>query len=520
MARQDSSLLKLNKLHIFVLVFLRLLIGWHFFYEGLSKLLMPGWTSAAYLENSRWLFSGFFHSIAGNPSTLFFVDQLNMWGLVLIGAGLMLGLFTRLSSIFGILLLALYYIANPPLTGFDFGIPTEGHYLVVNKNLIEMVALGIIALFPTGMYFGLDRLALFHRPGAAADGEQPDRPAAATTVSSPGRREVLKSLATLPLLGAVTYGAFKRQQYEKLNAITGATIKVSDTQLKDLKGELPKGKIKGIEISRIIMGGNLIGGWAHSRDLIYVSSLFKAYNTDKKIFETLQLAEKAGINSINITGSQFPLINKYKRIFGSKMHVICQVSPTKDDLYGEINYAMDNGVSLVQIKGSCSDFNVRDGHIDVLAKAIDYIRAKGFPAGLGAHSIQALQGCDKAGIIPDFYMKTLHHDKYWSAIPKEYRIPFSVDGEKSLDHNKFHDNMFCLFPDETIEFFKNKTAPVIGFKVLAGGAIDPKDGFKFALENGADFLCVGMFDWQVVDDVNIAIETLAASSQRQRPWCA
>jgi hypothetical protein len=63
-----------------------------------------------------------------------------------------------------------------------------------------------------------------------------------------------------------------------------------------------------------------------------------------------------------------------------------------------------------------------------------------------------------------------------------------------------------------------KEIPWMAFKVLAGGAIHPEVGFKYAFENGADFVCVGMFDWQVVDDVNIAIDTLAHLSGRQRAW--
>jgi hypothetical protein len=163
---------------------------------------------------------------------------------------------------------------------------------------------------------------------------------------------------------------------------------------------------------------------------------------------------------------------------------------------------------------------VRDGKVDELGKLIDYIRSKGYPAGLGAHAVQALIACDEAGIEPDFYVKTLHHDKYWSAHPVENRIPFSVDTEKSDDHDKFHDNMFCLFPDKTIDFMKNKKKPWIAFKVLAGGAIHPNEGFKYAFENGADFICVGMFDFQVVEDVNIAIDTLSNLSDRTRPWQA
>jgi hypothetical protein len=80
--------------------------------------------------------------------------------------------------------------------------------------------------------------------------------------------------------------------------------------------------------------------------------------------------------------------------------------------------------------------------------------------------------------------------------------------------------MFCLFPDESIEFMQKKEIPWIAFKILAGGAIHPKDGFRFAFENGADFICVGMFDWQIVDDANIAIETLASLNNRKRNWMA
>jgi len=116
----------------------------------------------------------------------------------------------------------------------------------------------------------------------------------------------------------------------------------------------------------------------------------------------------------------------------------------------------------------------RDGEIDVLQKAMEYIRKLGYIAGMGAHSIQALIECDRAGIEPDFFMKTLHHDSYWSAHPRKNRIPFEVDGENSPDHDKFHNNMFCLFPEETIEFMKTKKIPFIAFKVLAAGAIKPE----------------------------------------------
>ena len=67
---------------------------------------------------------------------------------------------------------------------------------------------------------------------------------------------------------------------------------------------------------------------------------------------------------------------------------------------------------------------------------------------------------------------------------------------------------------------KNLKQPFIAFKILAAGAIHPEDGFRYAFENGADFICVGMYDFQIVDDVNIALNVLSDNLQRERPWIA
>jgi uncharacterized membrane protein YphA (DoxX/SURF4 family) len=513
----------LGKSQVFILILLRMAVGWHFLYEGVSKLLMKDWTSAPYLENANWLFANVFHWIAGNPDVLRIVDLLNMWGLTLIGLALILGCLTRISCLFGIFLVALYYIANPPFIATGFGGPVEGHYLIVNKNLVEIIALALIALFSAGRYWALDTiLSALLKPKACQPARKTQTDDSENKDAGPAklsRRQILESLASIPVLGLFAFLVTKKHTWNKVHAITGATIQASYMRLKDLKGKLPMGKVGKYQISRIILGGNLIGGWAHARDLLYVSSLFKAYNSEKKVFETLMLAEKAGVNTINISNGQLPLINRYKQIFGSSLQTVCQIHPTVEDIYSGAKYVMDNGADLIQIQGNCCDWRVREGRIDVLQKCIDYIRAQGFTAGLGAHSIQAMIECDKSGLEPDFYMKTIHHDNYWSAHPKENRKPYSVDGEISVNHNEFHDNIFCLFPEETIKFMKNKKIPWMGFKVLAAGAIHPRDGFRYAFENGADFVCVGMFDYQIVEDINIAIEILGTIKNRERPWC-
>jgi thiosulfate dehydrogenase [quinone] large subunit len=154
-----------------LLVLLRMALGWHLLYEGLVKLTSPGWTAAAYLSESRWLFSGAFHWIVAHPAVLRAVDLLNVWGLVLVGLALLTGAFARPAAISGALLLGLYYVAAPPLAGFPRN-GAEGSYLVVNKNLVEAAGLLVVALTNTGRICGLDRLihGLFRgrtRPAAA-----------------------------------------------------------------------------------------------------------------------------------------------------------------------------------------------------------------------------------------------------------------------------------------------------------------------------------------------------------------
>jgi thiosulfate dehydrogenase [quinone] large subunit len=70
---------------------LRMAIGWHFLYEGVAKLLIPGWSSEGYLSVSKWILAPVFKWIAATPPALAAVDFLNIWGLILIGLGLMFG---------------------------------------------------------------------------------------------------------------------------------------------------------------------------------------------------------------------------------------------------------------------------------------------------------------------------------------------------------------------------------------------------------------------------------------------
>jgi len=150
---------------------LRVLVGWHFLYEGLNKLTAPSWTAAGYLKQAKGPLAEQFKSLASRPDMLANADLITMWGLTIVGVCLMLGLFTRLASVIGIGFILLFYLAAPPWIGYFYAIPSEGSYLLVNKNLVELSALVVILLTGSGRFAGLDRIVhglIRRRPRIAA----------------------------------------------------------------------------------------------------------------------------------------------------------------------------------------------------------------------------------------------------------------------------------------------------------------------------------------------------------------
>jgi hypothetical protein len=280
---------------------------------------------------------------------------------------------------------------------------------------------------------------------------------------------------------------------------------------------LPTGRIGKLKISRLICGGNLINGYAHARDMIYISELFKHYFTDEKIMQTWELCEQCGINTMISTvqdpyaGGNDPtvrVITKYWNERGGRIQWLAQYFPRPDDPFTKLQMAIDNGAHGAFVQGEMGDRLTQQGRLDVIAKVVEHTKKNGLIAGVACHSIEVPIACEKAGLPVDFYMKTLHSPNYWSATPQEKKGPFDLPR---------HDNMWCMDPDRTIEFMKTCEKPWIAYKVLAAGAVHPNDGFKYAFQNGADFACVGMCDFQVRENALIANKTLT-NLTRPRPW--
>jgi thiosulfate dehydrogenase [quinone] large subunit len=151
----------------FSVVALRTAIGWHFAYEGFYKLMLPGWThagerlgafsAAGYLRGATGPFAPAFHSLAAHAGLMHAVDLAVPIGLLLVGLSLMLGLFTELGCAGAMAFLSLFYLSQPPLTGLPMA-GAEGENLIVNKNLIELLAVLAVFSFRTGWIAGLDYL--------------------------------------------------------------------------------------------------------------------------------------------------------------------------------------------------------------------------------------------------------------------------------------------------------------------------------------------------------------------------
>lgn len=119
------------------LFLLRVTLGILFFWAGYTKLINPAWSAAGYISGSK-VFTGFYLWLL-SPNILPAINFLNEWGLTIIGAALILGIFVRFASFFGLVLMILYYLPIYP--------PAHG---LVDEHIIYSTAFLVLMAFGAG----------------------------------------------------------------------------------------------------------------------------------------------------------------------------------------------------------------------------------------------------------------------------------------------------------------------------------------------------------------------------------
>ena len=323
------------------------------------------------------------------------------------------------------------------------------------------------------------------------------------------RRSFIKKSLLTPAASALALQAARNK------ALAEDTVKQSEVaqSLPASKTGLPKGRIKNLRISRLLLGGNLLTHYTHSRDLKYVYNLTAHYNTEAKIFETMALAEAHGIDTlvIHTAPGAVSMLKKYRYSKGGKMQwIICPTAQvdTEPEVYAkQVKQLVDEGVDAIYLWGVSADRLVSQGKVDMIARAVQIAKDNGVPSGVGAHDLRVIKECEREKIEADFYIKTLHHHNYPSA-PKAAELT-EIYSEVP--------GYWCKNPREVIDFMKGVEKPWLAFKVMAAGAIPPDDAFRYAFGNGADFVLAGMFDFEIAEDVLIANAALKKVN-RTRPW--
>ena len=268
--------------------------------------------------------------------------------------------------------------------------------------------------------------------------------------------------------------------------------------------QVPVGEIAGMKMGRMLLGGNLLTHYTHSRDLRYVYTLAAHYNTSEKIFETLRIAEAHGITGVVIHTAAGVIdgMKEYKRQGGKIQWIVCPTAPINDEMREytqQCQECIDAGVDSFYLWGVHADALV--GRPDLMKKAVQTMRSFGVPTGVGAHEIEVVEVCESERIRHDFYIKTLHHHNYPTA-------------------NLNYDSSWCRDPQRVIDVMAKVEKPWISYKIMAAGAIPPRDALEYVFTNGADFTLMGMFDYEIDEDTRLLNEVLEMENvkSRARKW--
>lgn len=138
---------------------LRIALGFMFLYGGYEKVeteLSGTYATSGYLSGVKGPLAFLFTPMSGNP----IVEYLLVYGEVLIGLSLVLGVFSRVGSISGAAMSFLFYLSRAPampktFTGsyFDYLLASNS---LVNQYIIMILVFALFLFLVPGRFLGLD----------------------------------------------------------------------------------------------------------------------------------------------------------------------------------------------------------------------------------------------------------------------------------------------------------------------------------------------------------------------------
>ena len=439
-----------------LLQLLRIVVGWHFLYEGVWKLMQGGtWSCLSYLDGAQGPLAGLFKWMASQPALVATGDCAVMGGLVLIGISLITGVLARLASVFAILLMAMFYAAQPPEPFATAMSGADGRFFLFERNAIEAMALLAIALIPSWRGW---------------------------------RRSLVPGAVVLAVFGGLVWNHRRTGGFKKAEAVTSATVKVHEfTALASLKAKMSESvKIGGVEVSRLALGGDLMAGHAHARDLIWPDEFMRRYHRGGSLERMIRYAVKCGVTAIFAEKDFMPDVNAAAAGIGGKLAYFVNCADGTD-----VAAAKAGGAAGVYARPESVDALAKKGDADAIKALFAALRASGLPVGIGAESVDSVKFCVDQGVIPDFWVLAFHSLDYPAA-----------------DLGPGFNNMWCLDPEATAAYMKTRPEPWVSIRGLAGGGLTPIQACRFAYSHGVSAVALDLLDFRVVDAVNDAMLAL------------
>ena len=439
-----------NALRGVAILLLRTTIGWHFLYEGCWKLMQDGgWSCASYLDAAQGPLAPLFRWMAEQGWVVAAGNWAVQLGLVAIGLALVSGILARAAALFGIALMAMFYCCQPPEPFAAAMSGADGRFFIIERNAIEALGLALVATTPC--WRGFLRTLL---PGAVA----------------------------LAAFGGCFWAHYRAGGFKKAEAVTSATVKVHEfVALAALKTPIAeKAEIGGVKFSRLALGGDLIAGHAHARDLIWTDEFMRRYNGGVTLGRTVRYCLHCGIDAAFVEPEFISRMSNEAKAVGGDMKFFASCADANDAAL-----AASGGANGAYLRPDAADALARNGDAEGLKAIFGVLKGTKLPAGIGAEDVATVKFCVASGVLPDFWVLAFHSLDY-PAARMETRC----------------NNIWCVDPEAAAAYMKTRPEPWVAMRGLAGGAIDPVDAYKFAKDHGATAVAIDLLDYRIVETVN------------------